>query len=417
MRILFVTAELGYRGTPRALANYVQMLSPAHEVAVWGYCEGGDTADRLSDSGYVVYCGAKDAVRAYSFKPDIVNIHRPGFYISRETEILSEFKNRGAKCIETNVFGRVDWSVESILDVSLQISKWDLYRWNAWKGQYRVPGVYVPNPVDTERFKRANQEAINDLRARWLGSVGKARSDDAFILGRIGKTNWKFLERVLIEALDAFPEMIFVHVGDYGDSSLPNSIRRHPRVCIHPKMLTSEELSQFYSACNAMVSMSGNGESFGYVNAEAMACETPVIALATPYRDNAQLEMVSGYGGVVIHTPGQLIAAIKNIWRGNFRGDLCRRSIVDRYSFSTVSAMLNQVISCCMSSCVNDAIVARSKDGSLTVQVDAKSVFQMLKSMGFSVGSLFLLRLFHSRVGCCLLNCFKKAKKALKFGV
>ena len=416
MKILFITAELGYRGTPRALANYVRILSHSCDVAIWGYCEGGDTAECLVKEGYCVYCGEKDASRAYSFKPAIVNIHRAGFYISKETEILSRFKQMGAKCIETNVFGRVDWSVERFLDVSLQISKWDLYRWNAWKGQYRVPGVYVPYPVDTEKFKRANREAINELRERWLHSVGKVSSGNVFILGRIGKTKWKFLEGVLKKALDTFPEMIFVHVGDYGDSSLPNSVRQHPRVCIHPKMLTSEELSQFYSACDAMVSMSGNGESFGYVNAEAMACETPVIALSTPFRDNAQLEMVANVGGVVISSPDQLTFAIEKVRHGEFNGRACRQSIVDRYSFLSVRERLLYVISCCTSPNAGNATERICKINSQTLHIDRKAIFSALKQAGTDAISLCILRLFHSPLGCHILNFIKQHKNLLRFG-
>lgn len=417
MKILFITAELGYRGTPRALANYVRILSPDHDVAIWGYCEGGDTANFLAEEGYSVYCGEKDAPMAYAFKPDIVNIHRAGFYIFRETEILSKFKQMGAKCIETNVFGRVDWSVEKLLDVSLQISEWDLYRWNAWKGKYHVPGVYVPYPVDTNKFFRVCTQSINELRHNWLKEVGKSNTDGAFVLGRIGKTNWKFLEKALKAALEAYPDLIFVNVGDYGDKALPESIRCHPRVCVQSKMLTSDALSQFYSACDAMVSMSGNGESFGYVNAEAMACETPVIALSTPFRDNAQLEMVANVGGVVISAPDQLTSAIEKVRHGKFNGSACRQSIVDRYSFMSVRERLSHVISCCINPNTSDATVELCKINSPTLHIDRKAIFRALRQTGLGIASLCFLRLFHSPLGCRLLNCIKRRKNLLRLGV
>jgi len=417
MKILFITAELGYRGTPRALANYVRILSPDHDIAIWGYCEGGDTANCLAKEGYSVYCGEKDAKMAFSFEPDIVNIHRAGFYIARETEILSKFKQMGAKCIETNVFGRVDWSVEKLIDVSLQISKWDLYRWNAWKGKYRVPGVYVPYPVDTSRYFRASLQSINELRQHWLSEVGKSKKDMAFVLGRIGKTNWKFLERPLRVALEAHPDLIFVHVGDYGDKALPDSIRFHPRVCVQSKMLTSDALSLFYSACDAMVSMSGNGESFGYVNAEAMACETPVIALSTPFRDNAQLEMVANVGGVVIGSPDQLTMAIEKVRQGKFNGYACRQSIVDRYSFLSVRERLLHVISCCTNPNASKATEELGKRNFLTLHIDRKAIFRALKQTGSGTISLCFLRMFHSPLGCRMLNFIKRHRNLLRFGV
>ena len=242
MKILFVVEELGYRGTPRTVANLATILSPRYDVLVWGWRQGGPLVERLEKKGFKVLVGKEAISDALQFKPDVVNFHRDGWGYLQESEILEKFRAQGAKCIETNVFGRVDPHSAKLFDVSIQISLWDLYRWNAWKGRLALPGVYCPYPVDISEFTRSPDSEIRRLRDGWGLDDGEIAP---FVLGRIGKTTWSYVEDALFVALEALPNLHFVSVDDYGGKGMSARLRAHPRVHVCDKMLDSIELSRF----------------------------------------------------------------------------------------------------------------------------------------------------------------------------
>ena len=185
MRILFITGELGYRGTPRVVATYAKILSKYHEVLIWGLQEGGETARRLQSDGFSVIVGKGLIDEGLKFSPDVVNIHHSGFICDEVIKIVEEFKGIGARCIETNVFGYVDPELTNLLDVSIQISLWDLWQWQKWKGALLPDiGVYCPNPVDTESFSPMPEAEISQIRSIW------GVPDNGFVIGRAGKTDW-----------------------------------------------------------------------------------------------------------------------------------------------------------------------------------------------------------------------------------
>lgn len=404
MKILLINAELGYRGTPRTLANYARILGKNNELLIWGYDRGGETADALQREGFRVVIGEEGKTSALEFNPDIVNMHRASMCIPKETAILREFKSRGAKCVETSVFGRVDSSVEDILDLSLQISKWDLFRWNAWKGNYKVPGYLLPNPVNTDLFVRSTDDAIRDKRKSW-GIIG----EKDFALGRIGKTEWKSLTKPLLDLLVRNPNVHFVHVDDYGGSNIPPALKVHPRVHIQERMQGSEELSGFYSACDVCISMSGNGESFGFVNAEAMCCGTPVIALSTPLHDNAQIEMVEHeMSGIVIGRPSLLSVAVEKLMSDHAFYDRlaknCRPAIVDKYSFKALSPVLNKCF---------DSVLAGEQELLKCEVADKISSYRRLKNVegGCPLWQNIFAMFLYTKIGYRILQWAKCLKR------
>ena len=409
MKILLAASTLEYRGTPRTMVCYARMLKARHEVLVWAMIRGGEYEDALKAEGIPFCVGPAAMEVALAFRPDVFNLHRPSVPCEGERDILLRFKSAGARCVETSVFGRVDPTVENVLDLSLQISKWDLYRWNAWKGKYRVPGVLMPNPVDTEAFRRAREGEISEKRQQWRVDENGVRG---FVLGRIGKTDWSLLERPLIDALERNANLYFVHVGDYG-GNLPTSVRNHPHVRIQPKMLSSGELSVFYSACDACVNVNKTGESFGYVNAEAMACGTPVISLARPFHDNAQVEMVQGGGGgIVIHRPGELADAVERL---RTDGALCQkirecapRFVETHYSLHVLGDKLDLAFSCAKAEDVAGAVARAVESGLLLTSVVRDEVL-----WDDDWRTKLFLRLFHSPAGYMILTTLKDVKKVL----
>ncbi len=156
----------------------------------------------------------------------------------------------------------------------------------------------------------------------------------------------------MIPAMEASPNIFFATVHDYSDSidatnAWPEAIRR--RVVRIPVLKGSDELSAFYTACDATLNFSPIGESFGYVVAEAMACGTPCIAHSKPRNDNAQIEVASiTAGGYPVRDAAAAEKTILGIVAKTpdaKRKALCRNSIVERYSITRFSPLLLKVYS------------------------------------------------------------------------
>ena len=354
MKILFVTKGLGwFRGTQRMFYECISHFkSSGHEVLAWGYGECGETSERLKDLGVKVLEGIESASDALDFHPDVVNIHRGGEHCDVETEFLLRFKSIGAKVIETSVSGRVDRECEGLIDLSIQISRWDLYRWNRWKGRLGVLGVYLPYIVDTDSFVRADECSIIEFKRRWN------IPENSFIIGRAGKTSWENLSSSISVILDRHPTSYFVSVKDY-NCPMPDLLLAHPRVRQIPRLVSNGDLSEFYSSCDVFVSASPFGESFGMVVAEAMACGTPVVATANPECDNAQAEVIShGIGGLLV-ARGEYIAKAIDVLIGdpelrNSFATSTRELTESRYSRKVVCKMLDNAFRLVISGAISD---------------------------------------------------------------
>lgn len=340
MKILFLISGLGwFRGTQRMFYESIRLFKDhGHEVLVWGYGESGETANRIEALNVKVLKGMDAMPEAVSFRPDIVNIHRGGWHSDLETRILDILKKGGAKVVETSVFGRVDEKSQGLIDLSIQISRWDLYRWNRWKGQLAVPGIYVPYIVDTDQFVPRDIHATTCFRKRY------DIPEHAFVIGRAGKTLWANLARPMLAILDRFESAYFLTVEDY-NSPPPPEVSSHPRVRLIPRLFANDDLSLFYSACSVIVSASWIGESFGMVIAEAMSCGTPVVAISTPDCDNAQAEVVRhGVGGLLAASSDTIAEAIAMLIENpsllNSLSANARNLIVSRYSRPVVGGML-----------------------------------------------------------------------------
>lgn len=104
---------------------------------------------------------------------------------------------------------------------------------------------------------------------------------------------------------------------------------------------SDEELCTIYSAIDLFVHASAIGESYGMVLAEAMACETAVVTLATPQFDNAQAELVeSGAYGYVVQDLSGLIEVMRSMTdtaKQREFGAKARDVMILRYSGSVVA--------------------------------------------------------------------------------
>lgn len=342
MNLLFLTNELSYRGTPRFLFYCARLAQKnGHRVRIWGLERGGVLEADCARLSIPVQIGLATLDDAIAFQPHLVHIHRAGGVSDRDNALLRLLKRRtGCRILETNVFGAADLTYPDPIDLHAHISRWDLWRWRHWLWPFRRPGIYLPYCLDTSEFWPLPTAAFRHAHGL---------SDDDFVVGRIGKTDWTRLRTALIPALHACPQIRLLSVDDYSGHDLnladwPSDIRG--RITRIPALSGPNELSSFYSSCNLTLSVSPIGESFGYVVAESMACGTPVVAFSMPRNDNAQIEIAASKCGC--YPVRDAIAAAKVITESVRRPPtseqraLCRESIVQRYDTSTFSATLEK---------------------------------------------------------------------------
>jgi glycosyltransferase involved in cell wall biosynthesis len=330
MKILLISNELGYRGTPRFLTYCASIAKDAgHAVLVWGIDIGGTAADDCRRKNIDVIIGESELRAILQFKPDIVHIHRGGGPSRRDSECLRALKNAcSCRVLETNVFGIADFTPNLPVDLHSHISCWDLWRWRRWLWPFHQAGIALPYCLDTDAFK----PITSDFRQK------HGIPPDAFLIGRLGKTDWNTLAVTLARCMAARSNIRFASVDDYSAgalSSLPKELRT--RVVTVPRINGPEALSAFYSACDVTVNFSPIGESFGYGIAESMSCGTPVIVLSKPRNDNAQIELAAPeYGGFPVNGPLSAAATILELESDRVRlsaaAAKCRSSIEQRYS-------------------------------------------------------------------------------------
>jgi glycosyltransferase involved in cell wall biosynthesis len=277
-------------------------------VAVYAYAGGGVRADELAEAGIPTFVGESAWEDALAWGATLLHIHREGPTDAESGRLLRRFAAAPTppRVIETNVFGRVDTSPDrTLIDVHLHLSAWCLWRWRRWaRGLLEQPlGAVVPYAVDTDRFSRSSEEQRQSFRQ----SLGVPPG--AVLFGRIGQpSEWKWHHSLFTafgRVASARPEAYLFVVGLPDElrpalEGLPPDVAR--RVVEVPFLHGDDALRTAYSAMDAFVHAAEIGETFGMVLAESMLCETPVVTLSRPARDNSQLEVVG-------HEVGGLIAA------------------------------------------------------------------------------------------------------------
>jgi glycosyltransferase involved in cell wall biosynthesis len=347
MNIIFIGNELGYRGTPRYLINCAALARQAgHKVLIWALDEGGAAEQTCAKLGLPVQIGFSEKLfaDAAKFAPRIAHIHREGWVSARWNALLRRLKQTTeCRILETNVFGRADLTRNDPIDLHAQISRWDLWRWRHWFWPIRRPSIYLPYCVDTTAFRPVPDSARTFRQRHGIG-------DDAFVVGRLGKTDWDEVRTAIQLAMKRNLRIVFASVDDYSGteedfSSWPQELQS--RIVQVPCLQGAEALSAFYSACDLTVNFSPIGESFGYVVAEAMACGTPVVARSKPLLDNAQIEIADSICGAYpvkdARTAARVIMDCANTPPTPEQKQRCRDSIVKRYSLEVFAPRLEKV--------------------------------------------------------------------------
>jgi glycosyltransferase involved in cell wall biosynthesis len=324
MKYLTLLQDLDYRGSQRVAQNYsVGMKILGHDVRVLTLDRLGTRAEYLEMEGINCACiatqlGSIDRVSEWS--PDIVHIHRAGIYDEKINQIIIDIKNRiNPLIIETSIFSRVDYKIPpNIIDVHLHLTKWCLWKWTQWSKSlpYQPLATILPNSIMANEFYRSSLKDIRDLKNK----LGIPLND--FVFGRIGancESKWHPL------IVDGFKHINKIHqnislllvspppsiIGLIED--LPLDLKK--KVFISPRLESDRELRLLYSSMDVMLHAARIGESFGIVLAESLLCETPVIALSSPTKDNSQIEIVKHQQtGLVANTPTAFVQAMNEVY-------------------------------------------------------------------------------------------------------
>jgi glycosyltransferase involved in cell wall biosynthesis len=333
MRILTIAPDLQRGGLQRVARNFALGYRRfGIESAYYAYSGGGPFAQQLADSNVEIILGApgvpeqrESLKQALSWRPDVVHIHRNGFsdkslaamlLAARETPRRDTTARVGI--VETNVFGRVDYSADrGCIDVHYLISRWCLWKWQRWSTSLspRPIGVVMPNLVLDREFSHRNPDGRDAFR-RTHGIPM-----DALVFGRIGSLFEAKWSPIIFEAFSLYasshPKAWLLLVGLPEAlrpcvSALPHDIRQ--RVVQIEFMKDDGALGDVYRSMDVFLHAARIGESFGMVLAEALLCGVPVVTLSTPDKDNSQLEVVGHeIGGLVVANVAGMLEAMDRL--------------------------------------------------------------------------------------------------------
>lgn len=407
MRILTIVHRLGIGGTERTVQNFVRQFQLAgHDVAVMTTLEGGVREEILAEWSIPTFIGSKNDQEqletalnaADKFQPEVIHIHRSGIPNEHESRILKHLKTGDRKVVETSMFGRVDHTIGGqLVDVHCHVSRWNLWRWKKWMGRdaETKPAVFIPNPLDTDIFRRSTDKEIKKFR----NSHGIPA--DAFVLGRIARRDSYMWHTSNIDAYAALakkadnvwfigigiPENIDAQIATY-DKSVSDRIVRIPTTS------NDKELCTVLSSMNAFLHANPYGETFGLAPAEALLCEVPLLTVCCPLRSNGHLELTNfGHAGVIASRFPELPRVVHNFhtnWQSAPKHLTAGREfIVENYDQRSVSQQALLAMNHALhSQSLTDLEARLKKDEQLVTVVTNKEIDQLLESVSGSRGIL-----------------------------
>ena len=350
MRILTVVARLTLGGTERVAQTCALGYQEAgQQSALLAYRGGGVREDMLRNSGIKLFITRENSGNQWSaveeasdWKPDIIHIHRTGYPDDLSGGILRELCKAQPipKIMETNVFARFDDTKNGeLINLHMVLTHWCLWKYENWSRSKKPKPIaaIIPNPVDPSAFYPIDKSERIKVRK----SIGIP--ENAFVLGRVGQPDsykWNpVIFNVFYDVAKRNDNIYMVLVGapsKYEEMTLelPQSIRSRIKF-ISPKN-DDNKLRSLYGVLDVFLHVSRIGESFGMVLCEAMLCGVPIITLATPLKDNSQMEVVGhNRGGLVVLNNRYLVKAIDELIENRDRLELmsvqARKMIFERY--------------------------------------------------------------------------------------
>ncbi|WP_031529596.1 glycosyltransferase family 4 protein [Dyadobacter crusticola] len=350
MKILTVVYDLDKGGTQRAAQNFCEAYQIlGHDSQLLATQAGGPREIELHALEIPYFVGLTDDFIKHVkiWQPDIVHLHSHSL-VKEEVLALKQYC-QSAKFVETNVFSEPSSYPEDILEYSFQLSEWCQYLY-LLRGGSENKSVIVPNPVKTAQFKRPSNIEIAEFRNKY------SIPENAFVIGRIGQRHYAKWSHYLIELLDRLLKEVnadtYLVLVNAREELLEYAYARnlHHRIINIDSIHGDLELSRCYSAIDVFMHISSQGESFGYALAESLLCETPVIALNTPWSDNSQSETIGhGIGGYCANSREELFEYTKQLFHAKLLrqklGSQGREKIITDYDYVAVAQKGLQILS------------------------------------------------------------------------
>lgn len=343
MKILTVVAHLSIGGTARAAQNFsVGYTKLGHDVRVCAVSGFGPREIELVRFGIKPF-NLDDILKGNDgWFPEVIHLHSHGLTKLDVVRLARRFPS--AVVVETNVFSKpTEWSDNVV--ISCQLSKWcrDMYLSSSYDCK-DIEVQIVPNPVDAEHFFKENATAVKAIK----DDYGIPHNYN--VVGKIGQPFDGKWSEALICAFESIGSKcnntIFVVVGAPA-SFRANIVNRMPldRLVLIDHLPSDVEVRRVLNCMDVFLHISEQGESFGYVLAEALLCETPVVVLNTPWADNSQSEVIGhGAGGFACSTVSQCISNVINILRSKQKasslGARGRSHILRHYNTQSVCELM-----------------------------------------------------------------------------
>jgi len=297
VRIRHIAFGLGLGGTERAVQNFALDTARAGHTIDVVVLTDGPRRSVLVDNGIEVLVSPGDTSIAQQLAPvDILMIHSHGLDL-RFVKSLLQASGRPVVG-EINVFSTPStWMSE--VDTSFQLSPWAHWLY-VKRGGDAARSSTLANPVDVEAF-HFDEQAGETFRITHEIEPSKV------LVGRVGQPLENKWSPWLVPALATLmQERADVHALLVG---APSEVANQARDRLDPSRLTllarldsDAALRRAYSALDVFAHASRQGESFGYVLAEAALTGCPIVTMATPWADNSQ-GFVAGPGARVAITP------------------------------------------------------------------------------------------------------------------
>lgn len=351
MKILTVVFDLNKGGTQRSAQvfakGYKKLGHDSRIIALYGL---GLRYDEIKNELPVWnQLTELNILQIQKWEPDILHIHSHGPKLQDIKNLVSMMPANCRK-IETNVFSLPSpWA--DLMDVSYQLSRWAQWIFNL-QGGNKYRSEIVPNPVDCSSFKKPEAEKISNFQKKYN------IPSNAFVIGRIGQSYSGKWSTMLIDIFNNLSEKIpnlYLLIVNPPDSIIQRSkTSKFSSKIIHiPKIIGDDNLCLTYSVMDIMVHIANQGESFGMIFTESILCETPVIALSTPWADNSQHEVIgNGKGGFILHSQKKIEETILKFFHKNKTLILTngRDHIIENYDYVKVA---QRAIDCSIESPIN----------------------------------------------------------------
>ena len=341
-KILTVVFSLGKGGTERAAQNFAlgyKEIGCESRILVTKL--DGTRRKKIEANSIPIYFLNKfiDCSNIEKWKPDVIHIHNHGI----STEEFQKIKSicTKAKYIETNVFSSPSpWAEEN--HISYQLSKWCqwLFKKNS---KISLRTAIVPNPIICKDFELSTElkENLNKIKRSKLKIP-----ITAFVIGRIGQEHIANWSEITIEIFNELhirgynPYLLLISPPSEIKKIINKSFKKENIIVVGP-IEDDNELRNYYACMDLFLHCASAGETFGYVNTEAILSRVPVVTLATPWGGgNSQIEVVkNGVSGFIYHKKKDGINIIEKFIKKEIKlnSNEAIKDIYERYDYIKIA--------------------------------------------------------------------------------